>query len=96
MLSKADGRNHNGLLSAAARFIGGREWVRSEDERKTWAGKVYLPQFSQSPHVRIRREAMFYGVWEGSPFKGLNKFTADGEAARFDLQIFRDLHGGGW
>ena len=80
MLSAADGRQKKGLLSAAARFIGGREWQRSADERKTWAGKIYLPQFSQSPHVRIHREAMFYGVWSGNPMKkGVNTFTPDGE-----------------
>ena len=53
-----------GLSNLMARLIGGREWTRSEDERKCWAGRWNFTQFKDSPHVRISRTVFYHGVWE--------------------------------
>lgn len=85
MLASGD-RSGKGILTSIARLVGGREWRRTGDERKTWSGKVYLPQFNKSPHVRIRHEASYYGVWGGNAVRGINMFAANGDSLPGCLQ----------
>lgn len=59
--------------------IGGREWTRSDTERRTWAGRYRLKWLQEIAHVRAEGWAIFHGPWwRGTPHgEGYIAFLTD-------------------